>query len=92
MVELETVPAEKDFTDFSKNDGAEIYTDMTCQDDARLRQLIKNHLHHTGSNKAAKILADWEIYRPKFVKIMPKEYRRALTDLQTGSRPLGSVA
>jgi glutamate synthase (NADPH/NADH) large chain len=65
---------------------------MTCQDDARLRQLIKNHLYHTGSNKAAKILADWEIYRPKFVKIMPKEYRRALTDLQTGSRLLGSVA
>jgi glutamate synthase (NADPH/NADH) large chain len=92
MVELETVPAEKDFTDFSKNDGVEVYADMTCQDDARLRQLIKNHLHHTGSNKAAKILADWEIYRPKFVKIMPKEYRRALTDLQTGSRTLGSVA
>ena len=92
MVDLETVPEENDFADFSKNGRFAVYTDMTCQDDARLRQLIKNHLHYTRSSHAAKILADWPSYRPKFVKVMPKEYRRALADVQTGNTAVESVA
>ncbi len=32
------------------------------------------------------ILAAWDSYRPKFVKVMPVEYRRALEKLQARSR------
>ena len=30
------------------------------------------------SQKAHKILADWKTYLPKFVKVMPRDYKRVL--------------
>ena len=47
----------------------------------RLHQLIENHLHYTGSARARAILDDWVSYLPKFVKVMPVEYRRALEEM-----------
>jgi glutamate synthase (ferredoxin) len=43
-----------------------------------LKALISNHLNYTDSKKAAEILADWDSYLAKFVKVMPKEYKVAL--------------
>ena len=91
MVKLEPVMAEEEPAGFPKDGRVAGYTDMTRQDDVRLRQLIKNHLHYTGSSQAAKVLADWEAYRPKFVKVMPTEYRRALTELKTDKTAIESV-
>ena len=54
---------------------------MTKNDEARLRQLISNHLHYTGSSRAKLILDNWAEYLPKFVKVMPVEYRRALEEM-----------
>jgi glutamate synthase (NADPH/NADH) large chain len=51
------------------------------EDEARVRRLIENHHKHTGSRRAAEILERWPQYRPRFVKIFPKEYRRALAEL-----------
>ena len=56
-------------------------TDMTRFDAERLYQLIENHLHYTGSTRAKAILDDWATYLPKFVKVMPVEYRRALEEM-----------
>ncbi|MCY1306323.1 hypothetical protein D9M70_561780 [compost metagenome] len=56
--------------------------DMTRHDEERLYQLISNHLHHTGSPRAKAILDHWTDYRPKFRKVMPVEYRRALEDME----------
>ncbi|MGD9502546.1 MAG: hypothetical protein AB7V40_08670, partial [Methyloceanibacter sp.] len=56
-------------------------TDMTRFDAERLRRLIENHLHYTGSARAKAILDDWGAYLPKFVKVMPVEYRRALEEM-----------
>jgi glutamate synthase (NADPH/NADH) large chain len=39
-------------------------------------------LEYTGSNKAAEIIDNWEKFRPKFVKVMPIEYRRALEEIE----------
>jgi glutamate synthase domain-containing protein 3 len=50
-------------------------------DEALLRSLVENHAKHTGSRRAQQILADWGTYRSRFVKIFPKEYRRALGEL-----------
>ena len=55
---------------------------MTKHDDERLHQLISNHLHYTGSSRARKILDNWAECRPKFVKVMPVEYARAIRELQ----------
>jgi glutamate synthase (NADPH/NADH) large chain len=56
-------------------------TDMTRFDAERLHQLIENHLHYTGSTRARAILENWTAYLPKFVKVMPVEYRRALEEM-----------
>jgi glutamate synthase (NADPH/NADH) large chain len=44
--------------------------------------LIGRHAHYTGSKRAAEILAAWRDYLPKFRKVMPVEYRRALAELK----------
>jgi glutamate synthase (NADPH) large chain len=56
--------------------------DMTRHDEERLYQLVSNHLHYTGSVRAKEILERWADYRPKFRKVMPVEYRRALEDME----------
>jgi glutamate synthase (NADPH) large chain len=49
--------------------------------DSQLKPLIENHQKYTGSKRAAEILAAWPQNRAKFVKVFPKEYRRALAEL-----------
>ena len=56
--------------------------DMTSHDEERLYQLISNHVHYTGSTRGRTILDDWANYRPKFRKVMPVEYRRALLEME----------
>ncbi len=45
---------------------------------ADLRQLVQQHADYTQSQKAATVLAHWEEMLPKFVKVMPKDYKRVL--------------
>ena len=53
-------------------------------DEALLKALIAKHQAETGSDRAARILADWESFRPQFVKVFPNEYRRALKEIAAG--------
>jgi len=101
MVDLEPVPEEESLMQSIHHHGGDlewhgrvdISGDMTKHDDERLHQLIANHLHYTGSGKARLILENWESYRPKFVKVMPVEYRRALREMEQKRRTAGmSVA
>ena len=43
-----------------------------------LKQLIQQHVDYTESAKGAKVLADWNAIASKFVKVMPKDYKRVL--------------
>ena len=45
-------------------------------------KLIQRHQTYTHSDRAAKILADWEGFVPKFVKVMPQDYKRVLQSLK----------
>jgi glutamate synthase (ferredoxin) len=45
-------------------------------------KMIQRHQAYTRSDRAAKILADWKAYVPKFVKVMPKDYQRVLQSLK----------
>jgi glutamate synthase (NADPH) large chain len=47
-------------------------------DKAFLHALIGNHARYTQSPYSSKILADWTEMLPRFVKVMPIDYRRAL--------------
>jgi glutamate synthase (NADPH/NADH) large chain len=46
--------------------------------EAELLALLRLHAEETGSSRARDILADWENYRPRFIRVFPEEYRRAL--------------
>jgi glutamate synthase (NADPH/NADH) large chain len=90
MVELEPVPEEDDMLEKLHHHGGDLMHkgrvdvsgDMTRHDEERLYQLISNHLHYTGSTRAKEILDAWADYRPKFRKVMPVEYRRALEEME----------
>ena len=100
MVDLEPVPEEDDLMESEHHHGGDIEhhgrvdvsSDMTRYDDERLRQLIENHKQYTGSTRAAEILDNWEDFRPKFVKVMPTEYRRALAEIEAAQIAAGVAA
>jgi glutamate synthase (NADPH/NADH) large chain len=54
-------------------------------DEVTLKTLIEKHANYTGSVRAQALLADWATSRSKFVKVMPIEYKRALTELAAAS-------
>ncbi|MEO8759064.1 MAG: glutamate synthase large subunit [Devosia sp.] len=90
MVELEPVVeeemlAEREYGhagDLETSGVVEIMSNLGGGDADRLKALIQRHKSFTRSNVAEKILANWETYLPKFKKIMPVEYRRALAELE----------
>ena len=43
-----------------------------------LQRLIRQHVEYTGSELGARILVEWDVTLPSFVKIMPRDYRRVL--------------
>jgi glutamate synthase (NADPH/NADH) large chain len=90
MVELEPVPEEDDMLEKLHHHGGDldhkgrvdVSGDMTSHDEERLHLLISNHVHYTGSTRGKEILENWASYRPKFRKVMPVEYRRALQEME----------
>jgi glutamate synthase (ferredoxin) len=54
-----------------------------------VRRLIERHAMLTKSSRAAKILKDWVLYRDKFRKVMPLEYRRVLE--AAAAAPAGKI-
>jgi glutamate synthase (ferredoxin) len=46
-----------------------------------LRELIERHVEYTGSEKGKAVLADWKNVLPKFVKVIPHDYKRVLQAL-----------
>ncbi len=102
LAQVELEPIEKEDIALEKLDhqGGDLEThgrvdvsqDMTRFDEIRLKQLIQNHKHYTNSAVAENILANWDEYLAKFVKVMPVEYRRALKELQATKQAATEVA
>jgi glutamate synthase domain-containing protein 3 len=55
-------------------------------DEVILRRLIENHVKYTGSRRGKQILEQWATWRTRFVKVFPKEYRRALGELAAAQK------
>ena len=100
MVELEMVQGEDErnrrlfhqMDNWTGPPPVDVMGDMTRFDAERLQQLIATHARLTGSTKAQAILDDWAAYLPKFRKVMPVEYRRALAELTQLDEPLLAAA
>ena len=58
-------------------------------DESRLRYYIARHQEFTGSPIAERVLASWDDFFPRFVKIVPHDYRRALLDMQESNSDAG---
>jgi glutamate synthase (ferredoxin) len=43
--------------------------------------MIQNHVKYTNSPKGTRVLAEWAEMLPKFVKVMPRDYKRVLQAL-----------
>jgi glutamate synthase (NADPH/NADH) large chain len=56
--------------------------DMLRYDAERLRILVERHHLHTKSARAAELLDHWDAALARFVKVMPKDFRRALNELK----------
>lgn len=70
------------FTQNCNADDLNIDPVKTKEDTQLLRDLIENHFVATSSPLAKRILENWETYLPKFKKVLPEEYRRALIRLE----------
>jgi glutamate synthase (NADPH) large chain len=53
---------------------------------ARLRELVERHARATGSARAKRILAGWAGSVKRFVKVMPRDYKRMLAAIDKASR------
>ncbi|HVY14622.1 MAG TPA: glutamate synthase large subunit, partial [Rhodopila sp.] len=61
-------------------------------DAERLRILVERHLLFTGSSRARSLLDDWDTALPHFVKVMPRDYKRALLDMKKEQAAAATVA
>jgi glutamate synthase (NADPH/NADH) large chain len=70
---------EKGDFDFYCNKGLVDLMPVQDYDDIQeLQFLLHKHLLHTNSAKAREVLVNWEKYLPKFVKVIPFEYKKVL--------------
>jgi glutamate synthase (NADPH/NADH) large chain len=83
MVQLEAVPEEVAASETGEieSHGRVHFNHLDKADAVALHGKISKHLHYTGSLRAKLILDNWNTYLPKFVKVMPTEYRRALLEI-----------
>ncbi len=78
LADLEALATE----DWSALAQLELPDDLLHRDARRLQILVARHIQYTGSALARRILGRWDTLAPKFVKIMPLDYRRALLELR----------
>jgi len=91
MVELEPLLSEEMVNanafhhagDLEAHGKVDVFANLAGFDVERLHILISRHAKLTGSARAAAILADWKTWLPKFRKVMPVEFRRALNDMKS---------
>ena len=72
MIELEKI---------ENNEDVILSDNLLMHDKERLKTLIQNHYRYTNSPKAKNILDNFNNYLPKFIKIMPTEYKKVLTKM-----------
>ena len=59
---------------------------VTSDDDKKLlHEMITSHFMYTGSRNAKRILDGWDAMLPKFVKVMPIDYKRVLAERKSAA-------
>jgi len=72
-----------DFVRFRCNPEMVELEDISEPDDiSELRQMIETHYRYTGSSAARRVIDNWDAMLPKFIKVMPVDYKRALEQMK----------
>jgi glutamate synthase (NADPH) large chain len=66
------------FAYFCNQEMVELTPTLELDDQKSIKQLLKNHHDYTGSRLAQEILGNWSQFLPRFVKVLPIEYKRVL--------------
>jgi glutamate synthase (NADPH/NADH) large chain len=89
MVDLAPIPAEEATIERLHHHGGDLEThglvdvkDHMDRHDTSVWELLSRHYRYTVSLRAKTIIDNWADYLPKFVKVMPVEYARALQELE----------
>ncbi len=82
-----------DFDYFCNMEMVELSLIEDSSDNKELRGLIEAHYKFTNSPLAAKILANWNEYVEKFIKVVPIEYKKVLEEekIEAIKRKIASV-
>ncbi|WP_411766634.1 glutamate synthase large subunit [Winogradskyella sp. A3E31] len=70
------------FEDHCNKEGLNLDEVVIAEDKDELKTHIENHYNATLSPLAQRILENWENELPKFIKVLPEEYRQALLRLE----------
>ena len=63
------------------NDGMVDLDSIETQEDSdEVKTMIEDYIKYTGSKEASDILDNWESNKSKFIKVMPRDYKRVLAD------------
>lgn len=52
------------------------------EDIEQVQELLRRHLRYTGSMVADRLLRNWQATEAKFVKVIAKDYKRAMKALK----------
>ena len=74
--------AKNTFNKRCNSEGLNLDPVSESEDINELKQLIENHYNATLSPLAQRILENWEKELPKFIKVLPEEYKQALIRLE----------
>ena len=87
MVEIEQISSEGgNHNQLEADDLSILMGDLLHGDEYRLQFLLERHARYTGSKRARHIIENWGHYLPKFFKIVPIDYRRAILEMEASAQ------
>ena len=70
----------KNFRNQCNRDMVDLEPLAEPEDLVTVRELVEKHVFYTGSTVGRRVLERWNDMVPAFVKVMPRDYRRALDE------------
>jgi glutamate synthase domain-containing protein 3 len=74
------------FNYFCNHEMVELNPVISLEDQSYIKAQLQNHIHFTNSTLAVSILEQWYKFMPRFVKVLPLDYKRALQHNQQKER------
>ncbi|WP_243386407.1 glutamate synthase large subunit [Bacillus kexueae] len=72
----------EEFEQLCNNEMIDFESLMDHEEQQVLKEMIQKHFNFTNSPKAANILANWDVFITKFVKVIPKDYKQMLMAIE----------